>query len=250
MPQKNQEKPVALITGGARRIGACISETLQSSGFNVIIHYRHSEKEALMLKNKLNALRPHSVEIIPADLDNPALYTSLIARAQNQWGRLDVLINNASTFLSSPIEKADLTTWDLLLNSNLKAPFFLTQAARIYLKKTKGCVINITDVHANNPLKNYPIYSCAKAGLAMLTRALALELAPEIRVNAIAPGSVLWPEGENSYSEKQKKAILSATLLKKQIAPEEIASAALFLIQHSSITGQVIIIDGGKSVAC
>lgn len=248
MTQKSQKTttPVALITGGARRIGACIATILHGAGFNIVIHYRYSKKEANKLKMQLNKLRDHSAEIIQANLDDSACYDPLIKNAYQLWKRLDVLINNASTFKTTLLGNTAITNWDDLCNSNLKAPFFLSQAACVYLKKTRGIIINITDIHAEKPMKNYSVYSIAKAGLAMLTKSLALELAPFIRVNAIAPGSVLWPEGKNQYTENKKMCILSSTLLKKQIHPTQIAQAALFLIKNTAITGQTIAIDGGR----
>jgi len=191
-------------------------------------------------------MRHHSAEILSADLDDHDNCISLIEKAIKIWGRLDVLINNASTFAASPVGKTDMATWNALLNSNLKAPFFLAQAASFYLKKTRGSIVNITDIHAHQPMKNYPVYSCAKAGLSMLTKALALELAPRVRVNAVAPGNVLWPEGKNSYSQTKKRKILSATLLKKQIDPKDIAETVLFLIHNASITGQTIVVGSDR----
>lgn len=162
------------------------------------------------------------------------------------WNRLDCLIHNASAFTPTPIGTINLAHWDKLFNSNLKAPLFLSQAAAPILAANKGNIINIVDIHANTPMKNYPVYSCAKAGLFMLTKSLALELAPDIRVNAVAPGNVLWPENENVYSDAKKQAILKATLLQKQVMPEDIAQAALFLAEQTAITGQMINVDGGR----
>ena len=246
MLKKNNKISVALITGSARRVGASIAKALHEADFNVVIHYKNSEKSALKLKTQLNKLRPHSAEILQADLDQQSCYELLIKNTYKIWGRLDALVNNASTFKSTSIGKTDLKTWDLLLNSNLKAPYFLSQAASNYLKKSRGNIINITDIHAKTPMKNYTVYCIAKAGLSMLTKSLALELAPHIRVNAVAPGSVIWPEGENTYSKAHKQKILSATLLKKQVKPDNIAQAVLFLIHNSAITGKTITVDGGK----
>ncbi len=246
MLKKNNKISVALITGGARRVGASIAKALHEADFNVVIHYKNSKQDAAKLKAALNKLRSHSAEILQADLDHPDCYKSLITHTYKIWGRLDALINNASAFKSTKIGKTDLKAWDLLLNSNLKAPYFLSQAASGYLKKSRGNIVNITDIHAKNPMKNYPVYSIAKAGLSMLTKSLALELAPYIRVNAVAPGSVIWPEGENTYSKAYKQEILSATLLKKQVKPENIAQAVLFLIRNAAMTGQTITVDGGK----
>lgn len=245
MTQKHHK--VALITGAARRIGACIAETFHTNGYHIIVHYRHSENEARALVATLNRRRADSAVGIFADLDNQNDYEKLIRESVACWNRLDVLINNASTFTPTPIGKIDLATWDYLLNSNLKAPFFLSQAAAPFLAIHAGNIINIVDVHAIRPMKNYSVYSCAKAGLFMLTKSLAVELAPTIRVNAVAPGNVLWPENENAYSDAKKEAILKATLLQKQIKPEDIAETAMFLATQRSVTGQMISVDGGKS---
>jgi len=244
MSQKHH--PVVLITGSARRIGAAIANTFHLSGYNVVVHYRHSDNEARALVEVLNERRANSAVAVFADLDNFDHYEKLIHDSVNQWKRLDVLINNASTFTPTPIGKINLSNWDYLFNSNLKAPFFLSQAAAPFLAENKGNIVNIVDVHAITPMKNYSVYSCAKAGLFMLTKSLAVELAPAIRVNAVAPGNVLWPENENVYSEAKKQAILKATLLQKQISPEDIAETAMFLAGQGSITGEMICVDGGR----
>lgn len=246
MSQKHHK--VALITGAARRIGACIAASFHANGYHVVVHYRRSENEAHDLVKTLNKNRANSAVAIFADLDNQNDYEKLIRESAACWNRLDVLINNASTFTPTPIGKIDLSNWDYLFNSNLKAPFFLSQAAAPFLAENKGNIINIVDVHAITPMKNYSVYSCAKAGLFMLTKSLAVELAPTIRVNAVAPGNVLWPENENTYSDAKKKAILSATLLQKQISPEDIAQTALFLATQCSMTGQMICVDGGSAI--
>lgn len=237
---------VALITGSARRIGADIADVFHQNNYNVVIHYRRSRQDAQTLYEKLNSRRQQSACLIQADLNDENSYEKCIQDALNAWGRLDVLINNASTFSPTPVGKITQTDWNHLLNSNLKAPLFLSQAAAMHLKKTHGNIINIVDIHANFPMKNYVVYSCAKAGLAMLTKSLALELAPDIRVNAVAPGNVMWPEGVNEKNNAEKQAILDATLLKKQISSNDIAQTALFLAEQSSITGQMICVDGGR----
>ena len=245
MNDKNQK--VVLITGSAKRIGACIAEHFHQTGYRVIIHYRHSRKDAEAAAQAFNNQRPNSAACIKADLDIFDDYEKLIIESHKVWGRLDVLINNASTFFPTPIGKINLNDWDLLFNSNLKAPFFLSQAAAPFLRENKGNIINIIDIHAEkNPMKNYPVYSCAKAGLLMLTRSLALELAPTIRVNAVAPGHVIWPENKNAFSDAEKKAILADTLLQKEVSPADIAQTALFLAEQSSITGQMIAVDAGR----
>lgn len=244
--QMSKKCQVALITGSARRVGAAIASVFHQQGYNVIVHYRQSSDEAHALITKLNAQRSNSAVCISADLDNPDDYKKLITQSFAAWQHLDVLINNASTFFPTPLGQTDFHQWDILFNSNLKAPYFLSQLAAPMLREHNGCIVNITDIHAVTPMKNYPAYSCAKAGLAMLTKSLALELAPSIRVNAIAPGSVIWPEGKNEMSDVAKHAILSATLLQKQVTPDDIATAVLFLAQHGAITGQTITVDGGR----
>lgn len=244
MPEKNHK--VALVTGAARRIGACIAKIFHTSGYNVVVHYRNSQDEANALVASLNQKRNGSAVAIAADLDNENDYNDLIQKSAQAWSGLDVLINNASTFSPTSIGQINFSDWNKLFNSNLKAPLFLSQAAAPFLKKNNGCIINIVDIHAMTPMKNYPVYSCAKAGLWMLTKSLALELAPHIRVNAVAPGSVIWPENENVIPDAEKKMILKATLLQKQVDPSDIAQTVLFLAQQPSITGQMINVDAGR----
>lgn len=244
MLEKHQK--VALITGAARRVGACIADVFHQNGYRVIIHCRRSRDEAKALVNTFNQRRDNSAALLCADLDDENSYEKLIHDAHAIWKQLDVLINNASSFTPTPVGKITPHDWNHLLNSNLKAPLFLSQAAAPYLKITRGNIINITDIHANTPMKNYTVYSCVKAGLQMLTQSLALELAPDIRVNAVAPGNVIWPEGVNEKNDTEKKAIIDMTLLKKQVRPEDIAEAALFLAGQSSITAQTIAVDGGR----
>lgn len=239
---------VVLVTGGARRVGAAIIKAFHTEGYRVIIHYRHSAAEALALATSLNQLNPQSACTISADLDDPQLYDAFIQDCYLCFERLDVVIHNASTFTPTPIGSTTLTQWDYLFNSNLKAPFYLSQAAAPYLKETRGTIINIVDIHAISPMKNYTVYNCAKAGLHMLTKSLAVELAPHIRVNAVAPGNVIWPENENTYSEEKKAALVDATLLKKQVSPEDIASATVFLAKQTAMTAQMIHVDAGKLV--
>lgn len=238
---------VVLITGAAKRIGAAIADYFHLNGYRVIVHYRHSKDEAEALVKKLIQRRDHSAVCMSADLDQFEAYENLIHEAAAIWNRLDILINNASTFFPTPIGKVNATDWNLLVNSNLKAPFFLSQAAAPLLSKNNGNIINIIDTHANkNPMKNYPVYACAKAGLLMLTKSLALELAPLVRVNAVAPGHVIWPENKNAFSDTEKKAIEAAMLLQKEVSPADIAETALFLAEQSSITGEMIAVDGGR----
>ena len=238
---------VILITGGVHRIGAVIARTLHAEGARLVLHYRGSRDAAHNLQAELNALRENSVVLVRADLLDQAALPAVVADALASWGRLDVLINNASSFYPTHLGKVTETEWDDLLGTNLKAPFFLSQAAAPHLKEQQGCIINIADIHADRPLKHFPVYSIAKAGLVMLTKSLACELGPEVRVNAIAPGAILWPERE--IDEVTQQRIVSRTFLKRQGEPLDIARAALFLIRDADYTsGQVITVDGGRSL--
>jgi pteridine reductase len=238
---------VALITGAAHRIGATVARTLHAEGMNIIIHYRGSREGAQALQKELNGIRPESVVLVQADLLETKKLTSLAKEAHKAWGRLDVLINNASTFYPTPVGKIDEKQWDDLMGSNLKAPLFLSQAVAPHLKASRGCIVNIVDIHADRPLKNYPVYSMAKAGLAMLTKSLAGELGPEVRVNAVAPGAILWPE--HDMDEVTKQRIISRTFLKRQGEPTDIAKAIRFLVLDAPyVSGQILAVDGGRSL--
>ena len=237
---------VVLITGAAHRIGATTARMLHAEGMNILLHYRHSRDAAENLQMELNAIRSDSVHLIQADLHDTANLPALVEQAINIWGRLDVLINNASSFYSTPIGTVTETHWDDLIGSNLKAPFFLSQAAAPYLRQQQGCIVSIVDIHAERPLKEFPVYSMAKAGLVMLTKSLACELGPEVRVNAVAPGAILWPE---NLGEHEKEKIISRTFLKRQGAPDDIARAILYLIRDAGyMSGQVLTVDGGRSL--
>ncbi len=243
-PLKGQ---VVLITGGARRIGAEIIRTLHAAGASVLIHYRSSAAAAAALSDECNRSRPRSAAVHAADLSNAAAPEVLVAAALAEFGRLDILINNASSFYPTPVGKITMAHWDDLMGSNLRAPLFLAQAAAPCLAKQRGHIINIVDVHGLRPLKGFPLYSIAKAGLAMLTRSLARELGPEIRVNGIAPGPVLWPE--HPMDEALKREIIGKTALKRHGDPQDIARTALFLAKDAPyITGQIIAVDGGRSI--
>jgi len=239
--------PRALITGAARRIGACIARHLHQAGYDLILHYRHSATDAEQLAEELNAIRPGSCSSLQADLAEMAEVEQLAAEVQATGG-LNLLVNNASSFYPTPVGQVSQQDWDALINSNLRAPFFLTQALTPLLKKTQGCVINLVDVHAERGLTGYPVYSIAKAGLKMMTLSLARELAPEVRVNGIAPGPILWPEAEASLSEDARQAVLDKTLLARTGRPEDIAEAVLYLSQAGYVTGQVLTVDGGRSL--
>lgn len=237
-----------LITGGARRIGAVIAEYLHQQGFRVVIHCNHSMVEAEILAEKLNANRPDSACVYKMDLRKIDKLPDLVKWVIDRWQRLDVLVHNASAFYPTDLASVNESDWDDLMQANAKAPFFLSQAAYSYLKETQGHIINITDIHAEKPLKDYGIYTMSKALLLHQTQCLAGEWGPEIRVNAVAPGAVLWPEGENSLSETVKQKILNKATLKKQVNPESIAKAVMFLLENEDITGEVIHVSAGRVV--
>lgn len=236
-----------LLTGGARRVGAHVCRRLHEAGMNVALHYRRSEQEACALVAELNRRRPDSARAFQADLLRLDDIERLAREAAAAFGGLDALVNNASSFYPTPVGRATEAHWDDLVGSNLKAPFFLAQAAAPHLARARGAIVNIVDIHAERPLKSYPIYSAAKAGLVALTKSLARELGPEVRVNAIAPGTILWPE--HALDDTVKREILARTPLKREGAPEDIARAVLFLVRDATyVTGQVLAVDGGRSV--
>ncbi len=238
---------VALITGAAKRLGAEIARSLHSAGDNIIVHYRGSGNEAKHLCHELNQRRADSAISIQADLSDIDALPNLIERSTQQWSRLDILVNNASAFYPTPFGKIEEKDWDQLLNVNLKAPFFLSQSASHWLKQVNGCIINIDDIHGIRPLKDHPVYSISKAGLRALTLALAKELGPVIRVNGVSPGAILWPE--ESLTDHKKQQILSRITLKKSGTPEDIANTVEFLAHHANyITGQIIAVDGGRTL--
>ena len=240
--------PVVLITGAARRVGAEIARTLHAAGANLVLHYRASAQEAERLAADLNARREKSALAIRHDLRDSADLPKLVAAAVAHFGRLDALVNNASSFFPTPIGHIDEKAWDDLIGSNLKGPLFLSQAAAPQLAKTHGCIVNITDIHAERPLKGYLVYCAAKAGLLGLTRALALELGPVVRVNAVAPGAIEWPENATDFPPEEQQAIIEHTLLKRVGTPGDIARTVKFLILDAPyITGQVINVDGGRT---
>jgi pteridine reductase len=238
---------VALITGAARRIGAQIAHTLHEAGMNIALHYNASEDEALQLCEQLNKKRNYSSIAIRADLQESESVKALVQQTAKEWNRIDVLVNNASRFYSTPLGEVTVFAWDDLMNSNLKAPFFLSQAAAPFLAKTKGCIINITDIHAERPLRDYSVYCISKSGLLMMTKVLAKELGPLIRVNAVAPGAILWPEGKNILSEDEKQKIIDQTALQRAGHPYDIAKAVLFFVRDADyVTGQVLEVEGGR----
>lgn len=240
---------VILVTGGAKRLGAATCRRLHAQGANLVVHYRASTEEAQALQAELDHVRPGSVALVQADLLDIARLPALIDEAVNHFGRLDALVNNASSFFPTPLGEITEKAWDDLIGSNLKAPLFLSQAAASELRKQHGCIVSIVDIHAEWPLKRYVVYNAAKGGLASLTRSLALELAPEVRVNGISPGPIMWPENGEWKEEAARRHIIERTLLKRTGEPDDIARTVVFLIADAPyITGQIIAVDGGRSI--
>lgn len=237
----------ALVTGGARRLGAAMVRALHGAGANVAIHCRQSRAEADALADELDRHRPGSARVLAGDLLAPAECTRIVTEAAGQWNRLDIVVNNASSFYPTPLGQIDAQTFDDLLGSNLRAPLFIAQAAAPALRERCGCIVNMADIHALRPRDGFPVYCAAKAGLVMLTRSLARELAPEIRVNAIAPGSILWPEAEADTAARA--AIIAATPLGHRGEPDDIAAALLYLVRDAAfVTGAVLPVDGGRGL--
>lgn len=244
--QALQDKTI-FITGGARRIGAAMARVFHANGARLILHYRNSADEARALAGELMESRPGSVALLHADLLDTADLARVARDAEEAFGQLDVLINNASSFYPTPLGTVTEEHWDDLLGSNLKAPFFLSQALAPALKKSHGMILNMADIHARRPLRQHTVYCIAKAGLSMLTMSLAKELAPEVRVNAIAPGAILWPEAEMDPEDREQ--IIREVPLARTGTPEDIARTALFYISAAPyITGQVLAVDGGRSL--
>ena len=234
---------VALVTGAGRRVGARIARELHAAGMSVAVHCHRSREEAERLRAALEAVRPGSAAVVAADLLEPGAADAVVAAAAERWGRLDVLVNNASTFYPTPVGEVTEADWRDLMGSNLAAPFFLAQAAAPLLRAARGCIVNIADVYAHRPLAGHPVYSAAKAGLVMLTRALAVELGPDVRVNSISPGAVLWPENDDPDRER----IIEEIALKRSGDPGDIARAALFLVRDAPyVTGHDLAVDGGR----
>ena len=215
-----------------------------------MIHYRASAGDARALQEELNQKRADSVSLIQADLLNISMLPSLVSETVNRFGRLDVLINNASSFFPTNLGEIDESAWEDLIGTNLKAPLFLSQAAAPQIRKHRGCIVNIVDIHADKPLKNYLVYTTAKGGLVALTKSLAREIGPEARANAVAPGAILWPEDEVWADALSRQRIINQTLLKRVGEPDDIAKAVVFLVADAPyVTGQVIAVDGGRSVS-
>jgi pteridine reductase len=237
----------ALVTGGARRVGAAIARRLHAAGASVLIHYRDSETDAARLASELNAARPKSAAKVKAELLAPVAPRALVSAALETFGRLDLVVNNASSFFSVAVGAMEPSHWEELIGSNLRAPLFIAQQAAAELAKHDGSIINIVDIHAERPLKGYALYSIAKAGLAAMTRSLALELAPRVRVNGVAPGAIIWPE-DGQFPDPERARILATTPLARIGSPEDIARAVHFLACAPYVTGQIVAVDGGRSI--
>ena len=241
------EGKTALVTGGARRVGATIARRLHAAGANVLLHYRDSAAEADALAAELNGVRGKSAATVKAELLAPIAPRALVAAAVDGFGRLDVLVNNASSFFPVAVGSIEAAHWEELIGSNLRAPLFICQEAAPHLKKARGAIVNIVDIHADRPLKGYPVYSVAKGGLAALTRSLAIELAPEVRVNGVAPGAIAWPE-DGQFDPAERDRIVATTPLARMGTPGDIAQAVHFLACAPYVTGQILAVDGGRSI--
>jgi len=238
-----------LVTGGAKRVGAAICRRLHAAGANVAIHFRSSAYEAFSLRGELNDLREGSAFCVQADLLEPAGLPRMVAEVVEHFGQIDALVNNASSFYATPLAGIDAAQWNDLVGTNLRAPLLLVQAAAAELRRRHGAIVNIVDIHAERPMRGHLLYSVAKAGLAALTKGLAQELAPQVRVNAVAPGVIIWPEGDEWNDEEARRKIVAHTLLKREGEPDDIARTVKFLIADAPyITGQVIAVDGGRSI--
>lgn len=236
-----------LVTGAARRLGAAIVRGFHAEGADVCIHFHRSAREAEQLRGELNAVRARSATAIGADLLDLTALARIVDHVVTTFGRLDVLVNNASSFYPTPLPEITAAHWDDLIGTNLRAPLFLAQAAASHLRAVHGLIVNMIDIHAQRPLPQHPVYSSAKSGLAMLTRSLARELGPQVRVNGIAPGPILWPDA--GLDEDIKSEIISKTLLKRSGSPDDIVRAAVFFAKDAPyITGQILAVDGGRSV--
>lgn len=248
---KNNPPKNVLITGAGKRIGAAIARFLHAQGMRVIIHHNASKDLANDLCDELNGVRPDSASLIQADLADFNAVEDLAKAALDVWGSVDVLVNNASAFFQTAIGKVTEAQWDQLIDVNIKSPFFLSQALASSLKTQKGCIVNVIDVHAEKPLKHYPIYSMTKSALQMMTYALAQELAPEVRVNGVSPGTVALPDGINKMAPELEAEILSRNVLKREGSPEDVAKAVWFFIESAGyVTGQVLAVDGGRLLNC
>lgn len=243
---KRSAQKTAIVTGAAKRIGAAIARELHDMGMDVVIHFNSSATAANTLAQELNTVRLDSAHLLQSDLRESAACRALIEQAYVINERIDVLINNASVFYPTPLQEFTTGDWDALMNVNLKAPLFLAQAAAPYLARTRGSIINLADIYADQPLENHIIYNISKSGLIMLTKSLAKELGPDVRVNAISPGAIFWHDNMN---ESEKNGILAKTVLKQQGRAKDISKAVSYLINHADYTtGQVLVIDGGRTL--
>ena len=241
----NEPRPVALITGAARRIGVAIATALHAAGYDLALHYRESASDAAALQNALEEKRRNSTVLLRADLSDIERLPALVERTVLRFGRLDALVNNASAFFPTPVGETRESMWDALMDSNAKAPFFLSQAAAFHLRESHGAILNLSDVYAERPLAQHTVYCMAKAAMSMLTLSLARELGPQVRVNAIAPGAILWPESPSDPALRD--ALLERTTLKRIGEPDDVAQAAVFLLgQANYTTGQILRVDGGR----
>jgi len=247
MPESAQSRRVALVTGAARRIGAVIARRLHVAGYDVVLHARRSRAELDALVAELESARASSTLALEADLGNVAALPDLANAAVERFGRLDALVNNAAAFYPTPIGTATPAQWDELFATNARAPFFLSQAAAPHLAASNGAIVNIVDIYAEQPLASHPIYSMSKAALAAMTKALARDLAPDIRVNGVAPGAILWPDA--GKSEAAQQALIEQTPLKRTGSPDDIASAVLWLLEAPFVTGEIVRVDGGRHLA-
>jgi pteridine reductase len=241
------EGKAALVTGGARRVGAAIARRLHAAGAKVLLHYRDSEADAARLEAELNAARARSAAKVKAELLAPVAPRALVGAALEAFGRLDILVNNASSFFPVAVGAIESSHWEELIGSNLRAPLFISQQAAPELAKNAGSIVNIVDIHADRPLKGYALYSVAKAGLAAMTRSLALELAPHVRVNGVAPGAIAWPD-DGQFESAERARIVATTPLGRTGSPEDIARAVHFLVCAPYVTGQIVAVDGGRSI--
>ena len=243
------DNPVALITGAAHRLGAHTAKTLHQRGWNVVIHYRSRETEARDLMESLNQSRPASAVCKQGDLTQSRDVARLAEQACQHWGRLDALVNNASVFYPNPTSEATEDDWQQIMGANLKAPFFLLQHCLPALRESKGGVINLIDIYSEKPLADHPLYCASKAGLAALTRSWAKDLAPDIRVNGVSPGAILWPEGDQAVDPEHQQAILAKTPMARTGQPDDIAGAIAYLLCDAPfVTGQILSVDGGRSL--
>jgi len=241
--------PVALITGSAHRLGACTARHLHQRGWNVLIHHRSRPDQAEELAGELNHMRSDSAHVLQADLTDPAAVENLAQQAIAAWDRLDALINNASVFYPTPTEEAGLDDWDTLMHSNLRGPFLLGRACLGELRSRQGSIVNMIDIYAERPLADHPLYCASKAGLAALTRSWAKDLAPEIRVNCVSPGAILWPENGEEMIADHQQTILDKTPLHRTGNPDDIAGAITYLVCDAPfVTGQILSVDGGRSL--